>query len=154
MTCCSRRTVLMIGGISLALPASQSIGKPSADGLGITQPESLDGAGFIKRAFEMRERAMELGDQAYGAVVVDAGRIIGQSWSRVVIDQDPTAHAELCAIRDACRRQGTRNLSGAILYSSSRPCPMCSAAAYWAGIGRLVYGANAHDGGAPTLCRF
>ena len=146
--CCSRRNALIIGGIGLVLSAVRS----SADEHGIIQPESLDRDGFIRRAFEMRDRAVELGDQAYGAVIVDAGRVIGQSWSRVVIDQDPTAHAEICAIRDACRRQGTRNLSGAMLYSSSRPCPMCSAAAHWAGIGQLIYGANGQDGGAPTLC--
>jgi tRNA(Arg) A34 adenosine deaminase TadA len=86
-------------------------------------------------------------------VIVDAGRIIGESWSRVIIDRDPTAHAELSAIRDACRRRQTGNLSGAILYSSFRPCPMCSAAAYWAGIGGVIHGDDLRDGGVPTLCR-
>ncbi len=119
----------------------------------IAQPSPADGRSFMARAFEMRQRAVDLGDQAYGAVIVLDNIIIGQSWSRVVIDNDPTAHAEMAAIRDAAMRGNNRNLGGTIMYSSSRPCPMCEAAAYWAGISRLIYGQNANDAGSPVLCR-
>ncbi len=120
----------------------------------IDQPSSPTDKAFIKRAFDMRRQALEKGDQAYGAVVVSGNKIIGQSWSRVVIDGDPTAHAEMAAIRDAARREGSRDLSGTTLYSSSRPCPMCEAAAYWAGISTLVYSANAIRTGPPQLCSY
>ncbi|MGI9356370.1 MAG: nucleoside deaminase [Rhizobiaceae bacterium] len=118
----------------------------------IPQLKTVSVSAFIDRALEMRQTAIELGDQAYGAVVVRDGKIIGQSWSRVVIDEDPTGHAEMAAIKDAAQRLGSRELEGATMYSSSRPCPMCEAAAYWAGIGRMVYGRNADDAGAPKLC--
>ena len=100
----------------------------------------------------MRRLAVESGDQGYGAVVVRAGEIVGQAPSHVVVNGDPTAHAEMEAIRDAARRLGSRNLADCILYSSSPPCPMCEAAAYWAGIEKLVYGSSAVDGGSPRLC--
>ena len=122
-------------------------------GKDIDQPADPGDAAFIRRAFEMRQLAVDYGDQAYGAVVVRAGRIIGQSWSRVILDRDPTGHAEMAAIRDAARRLADRSLRGAILYSSSRPCPMCEAAAYWAGLDGMVYGRDARDAGAPRLCR-
>ena len=119
----------------------------------ITQPDSAGDAAFIRRAFEMRRIAVESGDQAYGAVVVRGDVIIGQSWSRVILDQDPTGHAEMAAIRDTARRLQSRNLSATILYSSSRPCPMCEAAAYWAGIDEMIHGEGATRAGPPRLCR-
>ena len=118
----------------------------------ILQPAQKTGAAFIERAFVMQRRALDDGDQGYGAVVVRDGSIVGQAPSRVVVNRDPTAHAEMEAIRDAARRLGSRDLGGCTLYSSSPPCPMCEAAAYWAGIERLVYGRGASDGGRPRLC--
>jgi tRNA(Arg) A34 adenosine deaminase TadA len=118
----------------------------------IVQPDRGDDAAFITRAFEMQRRALDSGDQAYGAVVVRDGKIVGQSASHVVVLGDPTAHAEMEAIRDAARRLGSRDLGGCTLYSSSPACPMCEAAAYWAGIDRMVYGKAARDGGSPSLC--
>lgn len=119
----------------------------------IEQPADPGDPAFIRRAFEMRRLAVEQGDQAYGAAVVRDGRIVGQSWSRVVLDQDPTGHAEIAAIRDAAHRLQDRNLGGCILYSSSRPCPMCEAAAYWAGFEAMIYGEAASNAGPPRLCR-
>jgi tRNA(Arg) A34 adenosine deaminase TadA len=119
----------------------------------IPQPTTRDAAAFIDRAFDMRRLAIEYGDQAHGAVVVRDGAIIGQSWSRVILDNDPTGHAEISAIRDAARRAGSRDLSGAIIYSSSRPCPMCEAAAYWARIDQMIYGRGTANAGVPRLCR-
>lgn len=118
----------------------------------IPQPDRPGPPAFIERAFAMRDQAAQSGDQAYGAVVVKDGRIVGQSPSRVILDRDPTAHAEMAAIRDAARRLGRRDLGGCTLYSSSRPCPMCEAAAYWAGIDGLVHGRGITDAGAPRLC--
>lgn len=119
----------------------------------IEQPSSTGDQVFIKRAFKMRDQAVDLGDQAYGAVVVRNGVIVGQSPSHVIIHHDPTAHAEMEAIRDATFRTGNRDLSGCTLYSSSRACPMCEAAAYWANIERMVYGELISDAGQPSLCR-
>lgn len=107
----------------------------------------------MARAFDMQRLAREKGDQAYGAVIVRDGIIVGQSWSRVVLDNDPTGHAEISAIRDATARLADRNLSGCTMYSSSRPCPMCEAAAYWAGIADMVHGRELKQAGAPQLCR-
>ena len=118
----------------------------------IEQPEVSDDTSFMARAISMRQRAIESGDQGYGAVVVRDGKIVGQSPSLVLINKDPTAHAEMEAIRDAARRLNSRDLSRCTLYSSSPACPMCEAAAYWAGIERLVYGKNASEGGSPQLC--
>jgi tRNA(Arg) A34 adenosine deaminase TadA len=119
----------------------------------IAQPANPGPAAFMARAFAMREAATRAGDQPYGAVVVKDGRIVGEAPSRVVTATDPTAHAETEAIRDAARRLGTRDLSGCQIYASTRPCPMCEAAAYWAGIARIHHGADAADAGPPRLSR-
>ena len=147
-----RRSLLFV--LTAALPAlavshRNAFGDTSDS---IVQPESPGDAAFVTRAFEMQRQALQSGDQGYGAIVVRAGLIVGQSPSHVVLHQDPTAHAEMEAIRDAARRLGTRDLSGCTLYSSSPPCPMCEAAAYWARIERLVYGRTAQNGGSPRLC--
>lgn len=77
----------------------------------------------------------------FGAVVVLNGVIVATAGNRVLSDHDPTAHAEISAIRAACRRLGTHDLSGAVLYSSCECCPMCYSAAYWARISRVYYAA-------------
>jgi tRNA(Arg) A34 adenosine deaminase TadA len=104
---------------------------------------------FIAAAFKMRDEAVRLGDQAYGAVVVKDGRIIGYGPSRVVLKQEPAAHAEREAIREAQARLGTTNLSGCVLYSTSRPCLVCERAAAEAKIARMIHGAEATDAGPP-----
>lgn len=118
----------------------------------ILQPSDPNDTTFMERAFEMRQYAIDHGDQGYGAVVVRGNVIIGQSWSRVILDQDPTAHAEMAAIRDAARRLNDRDLNQAVMYSSSRPCPMCEAAAYWAGVRLMFYGREIRSAGSPKLC--
>ena len=148
-----RRRTLMFGlAGSLTLVADREGIASEIQAKPIEQPERSDDATYIVRAFDMQIQAIASGDQAYGAVVVRNGRIVGQSPSRVVTDRDPTAHAEMEAIRDAARRLGSRDLSRCTLYSSSPACPMCEAAAYWAGIERMVYGKNASEGGSPRLC--
>src|SRR5262245_29697998 len=104
---------------------------------------------FIAAAFRMRDEAVRAGDQAYGAVVVLDGRIIGFGPSRVVLKNDASAHAEREAIREAQARLGSTDLSGCVLYSSSRPCPACEAAAARARIARMYYGRDATDAGKP-----
>jgi tRNA(Arg) A34 adenosine deaminase TadA len=105
----------------------------------------------MARAFEMRRLAVERGDQAFGAVVVRNGQVVGDGVSAVLTSPDPTAHAEVQAIRDAARRLGTARLAGCELYATFRPCPMCESAAYWAGIERVYYGEAITDAGAPRL---
>jgi tRNA(Arg) A34 adenosine deaminase TadA len=104
---------------------------------------------FIAEAFRMKDEAVRAGDQPYGAVVVREGRIIGFGPSRVVLKNDPTAHAEREAIRAAQARLGTTDLSGCVLYSSSRPCGACEAAAFEARIASMVHGPSATDAGPP-----
>ncbi len=104
---------------------------------------------FIDAAFRMKDEAVRAGDQPYGAVLVKDGRIIGFGPSRVVLRKDWTAHAEREAIREAQARLGTSDLTGCVLYSSSRPCGNCEAAAAQANIGRMFYGRDATDAGAP-----
>jgi tRNA(Arg) A34 adenosine deaminase TadA len=108
---------------------------------------------FMARAFEMKAEAVRRGDQAFGAVVVKGGEIVGEGVSAVLTRPDPTAHGEVEAIRDAARRLNSRDLFGAELYSTFRPCPMCEAAAAWAGITRVWYGEAITDGGAPRMTR-
>lgn len=102
----------------------------------------------------MRDLAVTQGDRGYGAIVVHVAskKIVAQTPSRVVTNGDPSAHAEMEAIRDAARHLGLRDLSGHAMYSSSRPCPMCEAAAYWANLDALYFGRSATSGGAPKLC--
>lgn len=84
----------------------------------------------------------------FGAVVARGGEILGRGWNRVIADQDPTAHAEIIAIRDACRRMGDFRLQGCELYTTCEPCPMCLAAAYWARLDGIWYAATAQDAAA------
>ena len=149
-TTTSRRRILVAGSVLLCSRVSVAQQASVRD---IVQPAASTGHAFMTRAAEMRRQAVDAGDQGYGAVVVRAGRIVGQSPSRVVIDRDPTAHAEMAAIRDAARRLGTGSLSGCVLYSTSRACPMCEAAVYWAGIDGMVHGEGLTDAGRPRLCR-
>lgn len=103
----------------------------------------------MRRAEALRDEALRGGDQPYGAAVLRGEVIVGAAPSRVVTTTDPTAHAEMEAIRDAARRLRTRDLAGCVLVSTSRPCRMCEAAAGWAGISRMVYGEALTDAGRP-----
>lgn len=108
---------------------------------------------FMMKAFEMKREAVAAGDQAYGAVIVRDNHIVSAAPSRVVVKTDPTAHAEMEALRDAALHLGSRDLSGCVLFSSSPPCPMCEAAAFWANVEHLYYGDPIRDGGTPSLRR-
>jgi tRNA(Arg) A34 adenosine deaminase TadA len=81
----------------------------------------------------------------FGAVVVRRGKIVGRGWNRVTSTNDPTAHAEVVAIRDACRRLKTFHLDDCELYASCEPCPMCLAAGYWARLRKIYYATTRRD---------
>jgi tRNA(adenine34) deaminase len=104
---------------------------------------------WIDAAEEMKRQALSWSDQAYGAVLVKDNRIVGYGPSRVVKNQDPEAHAEREAIKHALSAVGAHAVTGAILYSTSRPCRACEAAAAKAGVQRMYFGPNVQDAGTP-----
>lgn len=104
---------------------------------------------FMRRAIALAQRGVDAGDGGpFGAVVVKEGAIVGEGWNRVVADNDPTAHGEIAAIRDACRRLQTFSLAGCELYTTGQPCPMCLGTIYWARMERVYYGFSAQDAAA------
>ena len=149
----ARRTFIQLAGLSFTLPIIASVRQTLADEPDpIEQPLQTDPEHFIQRALAMRQLAIDSGDQAYGAIIVKAGRIVGQAPSRVIVNHDPTAHGEIEAIRDAARRLGSRDLSGCEIYSSAKPCQMCETACYWANIDSIYYGTPTSiiTGGPPN----
>lgn len=95
---------------------------------------------FLEQAVALARRHMELGHGGpFGAVIVKDGTVIAEGWNEVTSGNDPTAHAEVVAIRRACRQLGAFSLAGATIYASCEPCPMCLAAIYWARLERLVF---------------
>jgi guanine deaminase len=104
---------------------------------------------FIQQAVDMSRKAMNSGDGApFGCVIVKEGNVVGQGWNRVNATCDPTAHAEVEAIRNASANLQNPDLSDCELYTSGEPCPMCLAAAYWAGITRVYYANTIADASA------
>jgi tRNA(Arg) A34 adenosine deaminase TadA len=101
---------------------------------------------LLREAIRLSRTRMRQGHGGpFGAVVARDGEIVARGWNAVTSANDPTAHAEVMAIRRACRTLRTFSLAGCVLYTSCEPCPMCLAAAYWARIDRLVYAATRHD---------
>jgi tRNA(Arg) A34 adenosine deaminase TadA len=103
---------------------------------------------FLRKAIEIAESGIKNGGGPFGAVISLNGEIIAESNNRVVLNTDPTAHAEVLAIRQAAGILGTHNLNGCVLYSSCEPCPMCLGAIYWSGIERVVYASDRLDAAA------
>ena len=134
---CTRRSAIAVIAAAIAGVSGRARAAP---------PEHRE---FIAAAFKMKDEAVRLGDQAFGAVVVKEGRIIGFGPSRVVLKRDATAHAEREAIREAQARLGTGDLSGAVLYSSSRACSACENAAAEARMARMFHGTDVADAGPP-----
>jgi guanine deaminase len=94
----------------------------------------------MRRAIELSREHMHAGDGGpFGAVVARGGEIVSQGWNQVLATSDPTAHAEVVAIRRAAKRLGHFSLKGFSLYTSCEPCPMCLAAAYWAHVDHLYF---------------
>ncbi len=100
---------------------------------------------MMREAIRLATESVEKGGGPFGAVIVKDGEIIAGRSNSVTLDNDPTAHAEVNAIREAARRLGTFDLSGCTVYTSCEPCPMCLGAIYWAHIDRIFYGNNRAD---------
>lgn len=111
-------------------------------------PQLADDETWMKIALEEAERAASSGDVPVGAVLVRDGVIIGRGQNRREVDNDPTAHAEVIAIREAAASLGTWRLTGSTMYVTIEPCPMCAGALVLARVERLVYGAADPKGGA------
>jgi tRNA(Arg) A34 adenosine deaminase TadA len=109
----------------------------------------MDHQDFLLRAVELsREKMHDCGCGPFAAVVAVDGEIVGEGWNHVTGSNDPTAHAEISAIRAACDRLGTFRLEGAVIYTSCEPCPMCLAAIYWARISTIYYANTTADAAA------
>jgi guanine deaminase len=101
---------------------------------------------FLREAIAVARTGIELGlGGPFGCVIVKDGVIIGKGCNEVTSTNDPTAHAEVVAIRDACRRLGSYQLTDCDLYTSCEPCPMCVGAIYWARPRRVIYACTRHD---------
>ena len=92
---------------------------------------------FIKMACELASENIDKGGGPFGAVIVKNGEIVATGCNSVTLDNDPTAHAEVNAIRKACKSVNNFNLEGCVIYSSCEPCPMCLSALYWAGVSKI-----------------
>jgi tRNA(Arg) A34 adenosine deaminase TadA len=104
---------------------------------------------FLSAAIDLAREGMRANRGGpFGAVVVKDGQIVGRGCNQVTSTNDPTAHAEILAIRDACQRLKTFSLACCDIYASCEPCPMCLAAIYWARIERVYYGSSCADAAA------
>src|SRR5438876_7058631 len=103
-------------------------------------------AKFMREAIRLSFKMMRRGAGGpFGAVIVKGNKVVGRGFNRVTSSNDPTAHAEIVAIRDACRRLRTFELNGCDLYTSCEPCPMCLSAIYWARLRKVFYGNTRKD---------
>lgn len=100
---------------------------------------------LLIRAIEIAGNGINEGGGPFGAVISKDGKIISQAFNKVVLTSDPTAHAEILAIRQASHVLKSHDLSDCVLYSSCEPCPMCLGAIYWAGIKKVFYASDRHD---------
>ena len=110
-----------------------------------TTSYTAEDAKFMQMAIDLSVENIDSGGGPFGAVIVRDGEVIATGANRVVPNADPTAHAEVMAIRSACAKLGTFQLSDCTVYSSCEPCPMCLSALYWAGVKRICYGNTKTD---------
>lgn len=104
---------------------------------------------FMQKAIEISREKMQAGAGGpFGAVIVKNNQVIASGWNQVTSANDPTAHAEIMAIRNACASVGDFSLKGSTIYTSCEPCPMCLAAIYWARIDKIVYANTRADAAA------
>ena len=103
-------------------------------------------AGHMRRAIELSQEMMRSGHGGpFGAVIVKDGKIVAEGFNQATSTNDPTAHAEVVAVRRACQALETFDLTGREIYTSCEPCPMCLSAIYWARLGRIDYANDRHD---------
>lgn len=102
---------------------------------------------LMRRAIELSENSVRNGGGPFGAVIAKEGEIVAEGSNKVTIDNDPTAHAEVCTIRNACQKLGTFDLSGCVIYTSCEPCPMCFGAICWAHLDKIYYANDRKDAG-------
>ncbi len=100
---------------------------------------------FMRKAISMATENVKNGGGPFGAVIVKDNEIIATGVNRVTASNDPTAHAEVSAIRNACNKLNTFDLTGCEIYTSCEPCPMCLGAIYWARLSKIYYGNNKQD---------
>ena len=100
---------------------------------------------FMQRAIELSIESISSGGGPFGSVITKGNEIIAEGMNRVTVNNDPTAHGEIIAIRQACKKMKTFNLSGYELYSNCEPCPMCLSAIYWSHIGKVYYANTRND---------
>lgn len=100
---------------------------------------------FMQMAIDLSIENIENGGGPFGAVIVRDGKVLSTGVNRVTANNDPTAHAEICAIREACRKVQDFKLTGCVCYTSCEPCPMCLSALYWAGIKSIFFGNTRED---------
>lgn len=112
----------------------------------MTEPQ--DDSTLMRRAIALARESVASGGGPFGAVVARDGRIVSEGRNRVTVWNDPTAHAEVVAIREACRALSTFQLEGCSVYSSCEPCPMCLGALYWARPARLLFACTRDDAAA------
>lgn len=111
----------------------------------VTKNVSDDDRRFMQMAINLSVENVDNGGGPFGAVIVRDGKVIATGVNRVTALNDPTAHAEVSAIRAACALEGDFKLDGCTIYSSCEPCPMCLSAIYWAGLSRICYGNTKAD---------
>jgi len=108
-------------------------------------PPLPDDAPWMREALVACDRGIDLGQGPFGAAVVRGGELVCAAHNTCAHDTDPTAHAEVNAVRDACRRLGTLHLAGCTVYATTEPCPMCFTAIVWSRADRIVWGASVAD---------
>ena len=114
------------------------------DSISVTRVND-DDCRFMKMACDLACESVDRGGGPFGAVIVKDGEVIAAAANSVTLDNDPTAHAEVNAIRRACSALGSFKLEGCVVYSSCEPCPMCLSALYWAGVSRIYYASTSAD---------
>ena len=103
---------------------------------------------MMREAIKIAKRGIEKGQSPFGCVIVKDGKIIARAHNTVLLTHDPTAHAEINALRKASKKLKTHDLKGCIVYSTCEPCPMCFSAIHWANADMIVYGASIEDAAA------
>jgi tRNA(adenine34) deaminase len=126
----------------------------TVEGMGNERPQAINNTQlasdelWMEEALRAAQRGFEKGEVPIGAVVVCKGKMVGRGWNRNISDRDPTAHAEIVALREAATKVGNHRLEDCVLFVTIEPCPMCAGALVHARLKRLVYGAKDPKAGA------